>query len=81
MSLTAPTPPDDVEDEPDESLEALKAKLKAQRVAQKACLAKHKRTSFMVVETAMRGTTFYDAKTLRERLADDEVVEDRLGAE
>jgi len=72
MSLDTPTPPSSGEDGPDESLEVLRAKLKAQRVAQKACLAKHKRTTFMAVETAKKGTTFYDAKALREKLAEDE---------
>jgi len=75
MNLDIPTPPSS-EDESDESLTALRAKLKAQRVEQKACLAKHKRTTFMVVETARQGTTCYNAEKLREALAEEEPEEE-----
>ena len=74
MTLDTPTPPNDGEDGTEDSLEGLRAKLKAQRVAQKESLAKHKRTTFMVVETAKKGTTFYDAKKLRESLEEDDVT-------
>jgi hypothetical protein len=72
MSLDTPTPASIDEDGADESLEALRAKLKEQRIAQRACLAKHKRTTFLAVETARKGTTFYDAKKIRESLAAEE---------
>jgi len=70
-SLNLPTPASS-EDEVGDSLEALRAQLKAQRVEQKQSLAKHKRTTFLAVETAKKGTTFYDAVKLREALVADE---------
>ena len=56
-----------------DSLEALREKLKLQREQQKACLAKQKRTTFLAVETARRGTTFYDLKKLQEELKLEEI--------
>jgi hypothetical protein len=73
MSLDIPTPPSS-DETPDESLEMLRAKLKKQRAAQKACLAKHKRTTFLAVEVAKKGTTFFDPEKLREKLEDEEDV-------
>ena len=72
MSLELPTPPSIGEDGTDESLETLRAKLKAQRVEQKASLAKLKQTTFMAVESAKQGTTFYERSTLEAALAEDE---------
>ena len=46
--------------EVDEDLEALRARLKEQRAAQKASLAKHKQTTFLAVEQAQKGTTYFD---------------------
>lgn len=66
MSLDVPTPQNS-NDDPQDSLEGLRAKLKEQRAEQKASLAKHKQTTFLAVETAKKGTTFLD----RSRLIDE----------
>ena len=65
MNPEAPLP------EVDEDLEALRAKLKAQRAVQKASLAKHKRTTFMAVETAQKGTTYFDPAKLKAKLDEE----------
>jgi len=72
-ALDFPTPDtDQTEDAPEESLEALREKLRAQRVTQKACLVRHKKTTFLAVETVRKGTTFFDPEALREKLDEDE---------
>ena len=58
--------------EVDEDLEALRARLKEQRAAQKASLAKHKQTTFLAVEQAKKGTTYFDPAKLREKLAEED---------
>lgn len=68
MSLDVPTPPS-TDETPDDSLAELREKLKEQRAAQRACLAKHKRTTFMAVEGARKATTYYDPAKLRAELA------------
>ena len=80
MSLTAPTPPTG-DESPDDSLKILREKLKEQRVARQASLAKHKRTTCIAVETAKSLTTFYDPKKIREALEAEEPVEDSANAE
>ena len=70
-NLDTPTP-DQGDDTPGDSLEALRAQLIAQRVRQKASLAKHKRTTCLAVETAARGTTYYDPEKLKEKLLEQE---------
>ena len=67
MSTTPPLLPDDTNDEVEDSLEDLQAKLVAQRATRKACLEKHKQTTFMAVE-AVKGTTHFDTRKLKERL-------------
>jgi len=80
--LDVPTPPTDAttDGKPDDSLELLRETLKAQRAARKKCLAKHKRTTFMAVETA-KSTTYYDPSKLQERLTDDAEEEDEPAAD
>ncbi len=73
--LNTPTPKPSVKVAPDDSLEILREKLFAQRAARKACLAKHKRTTFMATETA-KATTFFDPAKLQERLTDASQEED-----
>jgi len=68
VNLPAPSTSKDEGD----SLKELRAQLKAQRIEQKQSLAKHKRTTFLAVETAKKGTTFYNAAKLREALALEE---------
>ena len=73
--LDVPTPKAAAEDTAEDSLEVLREKLLAQRAARKECLAKHKRTTFMAVET-VKLTTYYDPRKLQERLTDDDPEED-----
>lgn len=75
MSLDTPTPQNS-SDDPQDTLDVLRAKLKEQRAAQKACLAKHKRTTFMAVEGARKATTFYDPARLRAELDLEEEAEE-----
>ena len=80
MNLDTPTPSSG-EESPDDSLKILREKLKEQRAARKASLAKHKRTTFLVIETARKSTSYYDPKKLRETLDEEDQVEDSVNAE
>ena len=71
LSTPTPAPAGASSGDSDDSLEALRAKLKEQRAEQKACLAKHKKTTFLAVETARRGTTHLDLKRIHAALEDD----------
>ena len=74
--LDLPTPKtDDADVTTDDSLEELRTKLKEQRAARQVCLAKHKRTTFMAVESA-KNTTYYDPQKLQERLTEPSQEED-----
>jgi hypothetical protein len=80
LNTPTPKPTEDVETEAEDSLEALRAKLVAQRAARKVCLEKHKRTTFMATETA-KSTTFFDPQKLQERLTDASQEEDETAAD
>jgi len=54
---------------PEDSLEALRERLLAQRNKRRETLAKHKRTTHMAIESAKRGgTTYLDPIKLQEEL-------------
>lgn len=67
-----PKPPEG-DDAGQESLETLRQALKEQRAKRKACLERHKQTTYTAVEAAKRGTTYYDPERLRKALEADEV--------
>jgi hypothetical protein len=66
----APQPSSD-DDAGQESLEALRRELVAQREKRKACLERQKKTTFVAVESAKKSTTYYDPEKLRKALESD----------
>jgi len=71
--LSTPTPAStDSNDGADDNLESLREKLRAQRAQQRASLEKHKKTTFSAVESARKGTSYFDAKRIQEILDEEE---------
>lgn len=73
--MSPDTPKTDLDDNDDGSLEALREQLREQRKKQKKCLAQHKKTTFSAVNSAMKGTTFFDLDKVKAALDDEPVIE------
>jgi hypothetical protein len=72
LNGNTPVQPSDADEGGQDSLEALRQELKEQRVKRKACLERQKKTTFVAVESAKKGTTYYDVDKVRKALESDE---------
>lgn len=55
-------------EDPQDTLEGLREELRAQRIEQKATLAKLKRTTYLACEIAKKGTTYFNRDALLSKL-------------